>query len=207
MFCNKKFNWKSSSRAFTLIELLVVIGIIAIFFGISIGFYSSSRENALISKATAEMGVIAIAIESFNLHYGDYPRLSTYTDYDSGQRRSAKELFDLLTGKKIPRSVGEGNDVVIESVSEAEAPIFLSVGHLSVDNPEDPKILLDPWGNPYEYFYKSQEISKDDQWGYSGFILLSAGPDAVVKNRGEPINNKEYFVGENADNIVHRINR
>ena len=64
---------------FTLIELLTVIGIITILAGLTMSTFSYANNKAARNRATAEIAALSVALESYKVDNGDYPR-STDTD-------------------------------------------------------------------------------------------------------------------------------
>jgi type IV pilus assembly protein PilA len=58
---------------FTLIELMVVVAIIGILSAIAIPLYASMQQKARISRAQADMAVLANAFAAFGSHCGDVP--------------------------------------------------------------------------------------------------------------------------------------
>ncbi|MGB4780500.1 type IV pilin protein [Candidatus Methylomirabilis sp.] len=58
---------------FTLIELMVVVAIIGILSAIAIPLYASMQQKARISRAQADMAVLAGAFAAFGSHCGDVP--------------------------------------------------------------------------------------------------------------------------------------
>jgi len=69
-------------KAFTIIELLVVIGIISILMGILIGTFGGSTESARAAKCQANMHNLAMAVQSYGMRSGYYPRASTFENKD-----------------------------------------------------------------------------------------------------------------------------
>ena len=67
-------------RGFTLIELLVVITIITILAGLTISTMSYAQNSAGRNRAKAEVNALSLAIESYKIDNGDYPRDATHTD-------------------------------------------------------------------------------------------------------------------------------
>ncbi|MEI7958307.1 MAG: prepilin-type N-terminal cleavage/methylation domain-containing protein [Verrucomicrobiota bacterium] len=61
-------------RGFTLIELLVVITIITILAGLTISTMSYAQNSAGRNRAKAEVNALSLAIESYKIDNGDYPR-------------------------------------------------------------------------------------------------------------------------------------
>jgi prepilin-type N-terminal cleavage/methylation domain-containing protein len=64
---------RSGQRGFTLIELLVVIAIIAILIGLLLPAVQKVRESANRSQATADIGLIRSAVQSYQLGQGSFP--------------------------------------------------------------------------------------------------------------------------------------
>ena len=62
------------SSGFTLVELLVVISIITILAGLTISTMSYAQNNAARNRAKAEISALSLAIESYKIDNGDYPR-------------------------------------------------------------------------------------------------------------------------------------
>ena len=61
-------------NGFTLVELLVVISIIAILAGLTLSTLSYAQNQAARSRAKAEIQGMSLAIESYKIDNGDYPR-------------------------------------------------------------------------------------------------------------------------------------
>jgi len=64
-------------RGFTLIELLVVISIIAILASMTMGLVGYANRKAATDRARAEIAALSVAIESYKIDNGDYPRDAT----------------------------------------------------------------------------------------------------------------------------------
>jgi len=62
------------SDGFTLIELLVVITIITILAGLTIATFRFAQISAARNRAKAEVDGLSLAIESYKIDNGDYPR-------------------------------------------------------------------------------------------------------------------------------------
>jgi general secretion pathway protein G len=120
-------------EGFTLSELLVVMAVIAILAGLTFGLMRGATERAHRSQATAELAVLATALESYQRHYGDHPRTA-----------SAAELLQALEGRRGPTGL------------PLEGRIFIEKDRFTTGPDADGVVaLLDPWGNPYLYRYEA----------------------------------------------------
>lgn len=138
---------RSSRRGFTLIEILVVVAIVGLLGSLLLVAQSGVRERAAISRARAELGLLAEALERYRATHGDYPWMPAAGSSTGG-------LADALAG--------------VFAAGEARLP-------------ED--LLIDPWGTPYIYRYRSAD---GDAWERRGYLLLSLGPSgARAAGRGE----------------------
>ena len=70
----------SPEHGFTLIELLVVISIIMILAGLTLSLFTYANTKAGSDRARAEISALSLAIESYKIENGDYPRDDTATD-------------------------------------------------------------------------------------------------------------------------------
>jgi general secretion pathway protein G len=145
------------NAGFTVLELLLVIGLLAVLSTLVVGAGSSARASARASRAAGELTALAAALESYRLAQGDYPRTDQST-----------RLLQSLAGRRGPTGEAVAGRPVIEA------------GRFSTDAPGDPLLddaaeLLDPWGSPYRYAYKSAT-----PWSNPGYVLYSAGPDSLA---------------------------
>ena len=62
------------ARGFTLIELLVVITIIMVLAGLTLSLFSYANVKAASDRARAEVSALSLALESYKIDNGDYPR-------------------------------------------------------------------------------------------------------------------------------------
>ncbi|RXK56305.1 type II secretion system protein [Oleiharenicola lentus] len=167
-----------SRGAFTLLELLVVIGLIAILTGLVLGAGRRASDAGKASRARAELTALAAALDAYRLAHGDYPR----TDEPA-------RLLQALIGKRGP------DHQVITSRA------FVEVARLQTADARDPftddsAVLLDPWGRPYRYAYKSQA-----PWTNSAPVLHSAGPDGTDTTSLTAGGFPDRSASGNADNL------
>ena len=141
-------------KAFTLLELLVVIAVVAVLSGIVLGVGRRAAESGRNARARAELSLLSAALDSYKLTHGDFPR----TDVPA-------RLLQSLIGKRGPTYLPATGRALIESAK------FTTTGGLDLFSDETAE-LLDPWGQPYRYTYKSQV-----PWTNPSCVLYSAGPD------------------------------
>ena len=175
---------KRHRPGFTLIELLVVMGVIIILASLTVGIQRYVYSMQSTAKARADLHAIATALETYKMKYGDYPWLGSANDSKiSGGLASdtSGDLYLVLTGQKV--FVRDGVDEAgkpkwkMGNNSGTQVP-FLAPKLLSVTEVNGVSYIVDPWGNPYKYSYKSG--SKDTSWQSAGFTLISMGPDGKV---------------------------
>lgn len=164
--------------AFTLLELLAVIAIIALLSGLVIGAGRRATESGRVSRAHAELALLAAALADYQRIHGDYPQT------DDGAR-----LLQALIGRGDPRGAAVTARALIEAAR------FTTAG--SRDPFADPSaVLVDPWDRPYRYAYRTVP-----SWRNAGYVLYSAGPDghdsATLLTGGHP----DPAPAENFDNI------
>lgn len=161
---------------FTLVEILVVITIIGILAGIMFSIGGSIMERQQISRAQGQMQMIAQALEKYKSRHYEYPAENA----DNASRAVGNYTANLtLTQALLSKIDAQGN-----ALSD-QAPL-INLDEFDVDTNDtdttDDDVLVDPWGNPYLYFYadKSDITQKPTarSWRYAGYILYSAGPDA-----------------------------
>jgi prepilin-type N-terminal cleavage/methylation domain-containing protein len=187
-----------SRSGFTLIELLMVFAVIAILAAITFGISNGVRNAQNRAKVKVELAAISQALEQYKARYGDYPR----HDSDSGDYPQSQMDFNeseievdvtsvmmlyALTGrlKFDPQKVLDQVFKVDDSLDDDEvvkAPKFLDITkfNFSVDGSGNPGALLDPWGNPYIYWYKWEKTS--DKWDFFGYHLYSTGSKGEEAN-------------------------
>lgn len=172
---------RTSARvgAWTLLEILMVMAIIAILAAMSFGIATGSRRRAAIARTEIELGVLSAALEAYRSHYGDYPWIPN--PLPSGLSDNSEVLFNALVGKLGPRgailktsvSGDSGRGFVDLSrfnlVSEASADLPTAAGGVVSNS------FVDPWGNPYSYFYRDE--AAENLWVTQHYLLFSSGPD------------------------------
>lgn len=214
----QRSNPRSPKHGFTLIELLMVIAIMVILAGITFGIARGVYNAQARSTAKAELATISQAIEQFKLTYGDYPWHDSDTgDYpDPDEDKTNAMLMYALTGRLIMERQSNGEvDVVMvdESLSDANVkknPSFIDPSKFTYSGTDiAPEHFLDPWGQPYKYWYKWENAENDDPgtWEMFGFHLYSKGADSLedttkIADDGSGIIADDYRDGENnIDNI------
>jgi prepilin-type N-terminal cleavage/methylation domain-containing protein len=197
-------------QGFTLIELLMVIAVILILAGITFGISRGVQNAQARAKAKAELATISLAIEQFKSRYGDYPW------HKQGEVDTNKTLLFALTGRLVlgdpdPQdSKNETKALIIDTQNQIDAnPKFLDDTKFSTSliNGETTN-LLDPWGQPYIYWYKWDNEPND--WDVFGFHLYSTGPkgssaDDAIKtkiNSSSGVFDDDFREIANAEGII-----
>jgi len=161
-----------------LLELLVVIGVIAILTSIVIGVGRRASESGRNARARAELVALSAALNAYKLAYSDYPR----TDIQA-------HLLQSLIGRRGPTYLPVTGRTLIETAR------FTTAGALDPFT-SDATELIDPWGQPYRYAYKSQT-----PWTNPAYVLYSAGPDGVAGTALLPGGFPDVAAAGNADNL------
>ena len=176
------YSLSKRQQGFTLIELLMVITVILILAGITFGISRGVQNAQARTKARAELATISQAIEQFKSRYGDYPW------HKQGEVDTNKTLLFALTGRMIladPSPTDNTTEIAaIEITDEAQIdknPKFLDDSKFSTTKiGQSSTNLLDPWGNPYIYWYKWD--NSPDAWDVFGYHLYSTGPKGSSAN-------------------------
>ena len=163
----------------------MVIAVILILAGITFGISSGVQNAQARTKAKAELATISQAIEQFKSRYGDYP----WHQGDGGDSTdNNKMLLYALTGRMVladPSPTDNTTEIAaIEVTDEAQIdknPKFLDDSKFSTTKiGQSSTNLLDPWGNPYIYWYKCDD--SPDAWDVFGYHLYSTGPKGSSAN-------------------------
>lgn len=179
------YSLSNRQQGFTLIELLMVITVILILAGITFGISRGVQNAQARSKAKAELATISQAIEQFKSRYGDYP---WHQGGGGDSTDNNKMLLYALTGRMVladPSPTDNINEIaVIEITDETQIdknPKFLDDSKFSTTKTGQLTTnLLDPWGNPYIYWYKWD--NSPDAWDVFGYHLYSTGPKGNSAN-------------------------
>jgi prepilin-type N-terminal cleavage/methylation domain-containing protein len=172
-------------QGFTLIELLMVVTVILILAGITFGISRGVQNAQARAKVKAELSIIAQSLEQFKSVNGDYP----WADDNPGTPlENGKQLLRALGGymtfdtsgltptfvRKNPEEMPtNGPRSFIDLTRVTMKPPASELPDAATQVPED-FYFIDPWGNPYQYRYKS---SATDSWERFGYVLFSVGPD------------------------------
>ncbi len=138
---------------FTLIELLVVIAILGILVATFAVSTASARQNARITKATAESRELGNAIRLFCLTMLDTAESDDGGDplSDLGLSEGTKPATDQLT--RILTQPGEKNGNTV----------YFNANERSIRR----NVLCDPWGNPYYIRVKKVSPNVKDEESYT----------------------------------------
>lgn len=174
---------------FTLIELLLVIAVIGILAAITFGISRGVQNAQARAKAKGELVAIAQALEQYKARYGDYPwHDSEDGDYpnSSGEITNTMLLY-ALTGRQVldpqqqPPNRVRMIDDDLDNTEVQRKPKFIDITKFTYTGEENtPEALLDPWGNPYIYWYKWENTPGD--WDVFGYHLYSTGPNGSAAN-------------------------
>ena len=163
----------------------MVIAVILILAGITFGISRGVQNSQARTKAKAELATISQAIEQFKSRYGDYP---WHQGGGGDSTDNNKMLLYALTGRMVladPSPTDNTTEIAaIEVTDEAQIdknPKFLDDSKFSTTKiGQSSTNLLDPWGNPYIYWYKWDD--SPDAWDVFGYHLYSTGPKGSSAN-------------------------
>ena len=207
------YSLSKRQQGFTLIELLMVIAVILILAGITFGISRGVQNAQARTKAKAELATISQAIEQFKSRYGDYP---WHQGGGGDSTDNNKMLLYALTGRMVladPSPTDNTTEIAaIEVTDEAQIdknPKFLDDSKFSTTKiGQSSTNLLDPWGNPYIYWYKWD--NSPEAWDVFGFHLYSTGPkgrsaDTAIKakiNNSSGVFDDDFRDVANAEGII-----
>ena len=206
-----------AKRAFTLIEILIVIAIIAVLAALTTRVADSVTQAQGRSRAAADMAAIAVGLDAFKGIYNDYPRLGA----KGGVENCARRLYKCLAGQSYMK-VEDRQVKFIDVDKESDYKPLLDVTLMRIGDPSDPdapvsnydndrNAFIDPWGNPYLYYYDTSiMVGSIGAWEGTSFFLMSMGEDgesAEVQSmfsNGIMPNEDDYRSNvKNVDNIVY----
>lgn len=166
------------NRAFTAVEMLVVVAILMILIGLLVPALSWARAKARVGIAVARLQGMRTALDSYNLQLGSYPPSTSIDPYS---------LYECLAGP-------EGRGVVVDG--RFYGPYLPSVEKDEVKTVKvdgvDRFLLLDPWGNPWQYQenaskFKNMRLTKTQYENLiatgvhnpQSYDIFSMGPDGL----------------------------
>lgn len=161
----------------------MVIAVILILAGITFGISRGVQNAQARAKAKAELAVIAQALEQFKSRYGDYPWHSSADSFPGGEDDTNVMLTYALTGRlKLERDQNNSGEIRAVKVADSmdspdieNNPSFIDITRFTTSGTDEtPLMILDPWGNPYKYWYKWDNSPED--WDVFGYHLYSSGP-------------------------------
>lgn len=166
------------SPAFTLLELLAVIGIIAVLTGLVIGVGRRAADSGRAARARGELAALGVALAAYHDTHGDYPRTN-----------DPARLLQALIGRRGPDHQPVSGRALLETDRFTTGA--------GLDPFGDPQaVLVDPWGRPYRYAYKSPA-----PWSNPTFLLYSAGPDGAAEDELQAGGFPDLNAASNADNL------
>lgn len=181
------------AAGFSIIELLVVLAVIGILSAISFGMVRVVSERTRTNRAITQMTAITQGLEQFKNQYGDYPFIRQHT---AGAEARGQDLYRALSGQTGP--LGHFFPRQGRAFINPDQFFLANTGTVSPDRIiEDQNTFLeDPWGRPYEYFYKTE--NNPDNWENPQFVLFSRGPDGGGKaNDPGPDGRPDYDHSDN----------
>ena len=209
---------RSAASGLTLIELLVAISVMLVLSGITFGIFRGVQNAQARAQAKAELAVIARGMESFKALYGDYPwhdsNDSKYPTPTNGDATNTMLLY-ALTGR-MNMQKGNNGSIIVDMISDSlddnlvkGKKQFIDVSKFSFSGTDEkPNQLLDPWGNPYRYYYKWENLENDTNstgtWDIMGYHLFSTGPNGSTVN--DEIRSQIPHSGVVKDNFRNKVN-
>lgn len=195
--------YRAGAPGFTLLELLTSIAVIAILATLSIGAIRGVIERSKITRARAELGALATALEEFKRLYGDYPQTGEFAQAPvtptvetagPGTTTAQAKLFNCLTGvfgsRDLTNRLSGPNLLELDRfvTNPRTLPSQFGIPVSNTPNPPaKPEInacLIDPWGRRYLYYYKNAR--NPNAWQATGYVLYSAGPLVAANGTQTP---------------------
>ncbi|XHR30133.1 MAG: type II secretion system protein [Chthoniobacteraceae bacterium] len=152
---------------FTLIELLVVMSIIALLAGLTLSTVQYAQNKAARDRAKAEISALELALESYKVDNGDYPRDDSSTDSDSMKASDNPRVVIPKSGSPVPTTSGSSSVVLYKALSgDTDADRIVTATERSANRtyfPFKPGMLsprngtgnvtavIDPFSNVYAY--------------------------------------------------------
>ncbi len=152
---------------FTLIELLVVMSIIALLAGLTLSTVQYAQNKAARDRAKAEISALELALESYKVDNGDYPRDDGSTDSASMKASGNPRVVIPKAGGAVPTMSGSSSVVLYKALSgDADGNRIVTAAERSQQRtyfPFKPGMLFpkngtgnvtavtDPFGNVYGY--------------------------------------------------------
>jgi type II secretory pathway pseudopilin PulG len=138
------------------------------------------------AKAKAELATISQALEQFKSRYGDYP---WHQSGNGDTTDNNKLMLYALTGRLVladPNPDDNTDEIRAIEITDKDQiernPKFLDDTKFSTTDADgQTQNLLDPWGNPYIYWYKWDDQPED--WEVFGYHLYSTGPNGSDANK------------------------
>lgn len=160
-------------RGFTLLELLIVVAAVTILSGMAVPVFLEAKVRANVSRAKADMRMVAMAMETFFVDHGEYP----VPDDENGEPIPA-DVFDRDPfDTRIPTSL---TDPVAYIDYRLDDP-FVATGA-----PEDRTFLL------YTKYYFDSALGEGS---YKTYMEELVGPASVL--------NVEYVVVSRGPDLDH----
>jgi prepilin-type N-terminal cleavage/methylation domain-containing protein len=166
------FRRRHARGGFSFLEVLVVIAIIATLAAIALGIAQGIRQYAATARARADLAVLALTLEQYRSHYGDYPQTAD----------SPEKFCRALAGRLGPTG------------ATIRGRNFLSTVPVSLRDPEHPdadtNAIVDPWGHAYQYVFFTRQIGTAPV--QHGYVLFCFGPrhsTEILPSRAEVVPN------------------
>ncbi len=203
-------------KAFTLIEILIVIALLTLLMATLTQMIGGVGDSQGRARAKTDMALIAAGLEAFNGQYGGYPRISSA----GGEVYAGGELYKCMAGKMMLTI--KDDQIIMAELGIPRKP-FIDTTKIMLADPNDPYLrdvdpekngvyFVDPWLEPYLYFYDTSTFVGDgmsSSWKSPSYILLSKGPDQKetdsmsMYTTGIIPDTPDYMSNdENVDNII-----